>query len=75
MVSFIRSLRAMIRSSNAVAVITFPTSVLSPSFSKRWQHLADTLLSVRAIPGMLKCLYLVLYTLAASELKLEFNSL
>lgn len=50
MVSFIRSLRAMIRSSNAVAVITFPTSVLSPSFSKRWQHLADTLLSVRAIP-------------------------
>ncbi|XP_010926460.1 elongator complex protein 4 [Elaeis guineensis] len=50
MVSFVRSLRAMIRSSNAVAVITFPTSVLSPSFSKRWQHLADTLLSVRAIP-------------------------
>ncbi|KAJ0971657.1 hypothetical protein J5N97_019616 [Dioscorea zingiberensis] len=50
MVSFIRSLRAMVRSSNAVAVITCPTSVLPHSFSKRWQHLADTLLSVRAIP-------------------------
>lgn len=50
MVSFIRSLRAMIRSSNAVAVITFPSSLLPPSFSKRWQHLADTLLSVRAVP-------------------------
>nr|CAD1831802.1 unnamed protein product [Ananas comosus var. bracteatus] len=48
--SFIRSLRAKIRSSNAVAVITFPASVLSHSFSKRWQHMADTLLSVRAIP-------------------------
>ncbi|KAM0945942.1 putative elongator complex protein [Dioscorea sansibarensis] len=50
MVSFIRSLRAMVRSSNAVAMITCPTSVLPPSFCKRWQHLADTLLSVRAIP-------------------------
>ncbi|XP_039123099.1 elongator complex protein 4 [Dioscorea cayenensis subsp. rotundata] len=50
MVSFIRSLRAMVRSSNAVAVVTCPTSVLPPSFIKRWQHLADTLLSVRAIP-------------------------
>ncbi|ONK81796.1 uncharacterized protein A4U43_C01F32960 [Asparagus officinalis] len=50
MVSFIRSLRAMVRSSNAVAVITFPTSLLPPSFSKRWQHLADTLLSVGSIP-------------------------
>nr|CAD1831853.1 unnamed protein product [Ananas comosus var. bracteatus] len=48
--SFIRSLRAKIRSSNAVAMITFPASVLSRSFSKRWQHMADTLLSVRAIP-------------------------
>ncbi|XP_077252393.1 paxneb protein-like protein [Tasmannia lanceolata] len=50
MLSFIRSLKSMVRSSNAVAMITFPPSVLSPSFSKRWQHLADTLLSVRAIP-------------------------
>ncbi|KAF8377411.1 hypothetical protein HHK36_030788 [Tetracentron sinense] len=48
--SFIRSLKSMIQSSNAVAIITFPPSVLSPSFSKRWQHLADTLLSVKAIP-------------------------
>ncbi|GAB4830089.1 Elongator subunit elp4 [Ancistrocladus abbreviatus] len=50
MVSFLKSLKGMIRSSNAVAMITFPQSLLSPSFSKRWQHLADTLLSVRAIP-------------------------
>lgn len=50
MLSFIRSLKSMIRSSNAVAVITFPPSLLSPSFSKRWQHLSDTLISVRAIP-------------------------
>ncbi|XP_059624109.1 elongator complex protein 4 [Cornus florida] len=50
MVSFIRSLKSMVRSSNAVAFITFPPAVVSPSCSKRWQHLADTLLSVRAIP-------------------------
>lgn len=50
MLSFIRSLKGMLRSSNAVAIITFPPSLLSPSFSKRWQHLADTLLSVKAIP-------------------------
>jgi elongator complex protein 4 len=43
----------MLRSANAVAVITFPPSVLSPSFCKRWQHMADVLLSVRAIPGLL----------------------
>jgi elongator complex protein 4 len=50
MVSFIRSLKAMVRASNAVAVITFPNTVLSSSFCKRWQHLADTLLSIKAIP-------------------------
>ncbi|KAM7523841.1 hypothetical protein LguiA_013743 [Lonicera macranthoides] len=50
MLSLIRSLKSMVRSSNAVAVITFPSSVVSPSFSKRCQHLADTLLSVKAIP-------------------------
>ncbi|XP_057461668.1 elongator complex protein 4 [Actinidia eriantha] len=49
MLSFLRSLKNMVRSSNVVAVITFPPSLVSPSFSKRWQHLADTLLSVRAI--------------------------
>uniref|UniRef100_A0A0E0ACC1 Elongator complex protein 4 n=1 Tax=Oryza glumipatula TaxID=40148 RepID=A0A0E0ACC1_9ORYZ len=50
MVSFIRSLKAMVRASNAVAVITCPNTVLSSSFCKRWQHLADTLLSIKAIP-------------------------
>ncbi|XP_042486943.1 elongator complex protein 4 isoform X2 [Macadamia integrifolia] len=50
MISFIRCLKSMVRSSNAVALITFPPSLLSPSFAKRWQHMADTLLSVRAIP-------------------------
>ncbi|KAJ3679139.1 hypothetical protein LUZ60_017150 [Juncus effusus] len=48
--SFIKSLKANLRSSNSVALITFPNSILSNSISKRWQHLADTLLSVRAIP-------------------------
>lgn len=52
MLSFIRSLKRMVRSSNAVVFLTFPASLASPSFSKRWQHLADTLLSVKAIPGM-----------------------
>ncbi|KAM3215016.1 hypothetical protein ACQJBY_067147 [Aegilops geniculata] len=50
MVSFLRSLKAMVRSSNAVAIVTFPYTVLSDSFCKRWQHLADTLLSIKAIP-------------------------
>ncbi|MBA0702809.1 hypothetical protein Goari_022211 [Gossypium aridum] len=49
MLSFIRSLKSMVRSSNSVAIITFPPSLLSPSFCKRWQHMADTLLSVKAI--------------------------
>ncbi|KAK7386155.1 hypothetical protein VNO78_26178 [Psophocarpus tetragonolobus] len=50
MLSFIRSLKGMARSSNAVVVVTFPPSLISPSCSKRLQHMADTLLSVRAIP-------------------------
>ncbi|GAU20970.1 hypothetical protein TSUD_201190 [Trifolium subterraneum] len=50
MLSFIRSLKAMTRSSNAVVIVSFPPSLLSPSCSKRLQHMADTLLSVRAIP-------------------------
>ncbi|KAL4300034.1 hypothetical protein AHAS_Ahas17G0160500 [Arachis hypogaea] len=50
MLSFIRSLKGMARSSNVVVVVTFPPSLLSPSCSKRLQHMADTLLSVRAIP-------------------------
>ncbi|KAA3461610.1 elongator complex protein 4-like [Gossypium australe] len=49
MLSFIRSLKSMVRSSNSVAILTFPPSLLSPSFCKRWQHMADTLLSVKAI--------------------------
>ncbi|KAJ6720569.1 PAX6 NEIGHBOR PROTEIN PAXNEB [Salix viminalis] len=48
--SFIRSLKSMLRSANAVSIITFPPSLLSPSFCKRWQHMADVLLSVKAIP-------------------------
>ncbi|GAB2222659.1 hypothetical protein Drorol1_Dr00016779 [Drosera rotundifolia] len=50
MLSFIKYLRAMARSSNAVVMITFPRSLLSESFSKRWQHMADTSLSVKAMP-------------------------
>ncbi|CAL0305955.1 unnamed protein product [Lupinus luteus] len=50
MLSFIKSLKGMTRSSNAVVVVTFPPSLLSPSCSKRLQHMADTLLSVKAIP-------------------------
>ena len=53
MIQFIRSLKAMVRSSNSVAVITFPSTVLSNSFCRRWQHLADTLLSIKEIPGKL----------------------
>lgn len=48
--SFLRSLKGMVRSSNAVALVTFPSTLLSLSTSKRWQHMADTLLSVKAIP-------------------------
>ncbi|KAL3527576.1 hypothetical protein ACH5RR_012236 [Cinchona calisaya] len=50
MLSFIGSLKSLVMSSNAVAVITFPPSLVSPAVLKRWQHLADTLLSVRAVP-------------------------
>ncbi|PRQ48424.1 putative elongator complex protein [Rosa chinensis] len=50
MLSFLRSLKSMLRSSNAVVVVTFPPSLLSSSSSIRWQHMADTLLSVKAIP-------------------------
>ncbi|CAI0443680.1 unnamed protein product [Linum tenue] len=50
MLSFIRALKSTVRSANAVAIITFPSSLVSPSFCKRWQHLADCLVSVKAIP-------------------------
>lgn len=48
--SFIRFLKSMLSSSNCVAIVTFPPSLLSASLSKRLQHMADTLLSVKAIP-------------------------
>lgn len=48
--SFIRSLKSMLLSSNCVAIVTFPPSLLSASLSKRLQHIADILLSVKAIP-------------------------
>eukprot|EP00249_Psilotum_nudum_P019088 c27094_g1_i1 orf=485-1483(-) len=48
--NFIQFLKGMLRVSNAVAMITFPASLLSHSFSVRLQHMADILLSVEAIP-------------------------
>lgn len=63
MLSFVRSLKGMLRSSNAVAVVTFPPTLLSPSTSKRWQHMADTLLSVKALPGLSSFLTLAFYLL------------
>ena len=51
--SFLKSLRAALRVSNAVAMITCPTSLLTPFFCTRWQHLVDIVLSVKAIPGKL----------------------
>lgn len=50
MLSFLKSLRAALRVSNAVAMITCPSSLLTPFFCTRWQHLADIVLSVKAIP-------------------------
>lgn len=52
MLSFVRSLKSVVRLSNAVAVVTFPPSLVSTTFSIRLQHLADTLVSVKAIPGV-----------------------
>ncbi|CAN0841236.1 Elongator complex protein 4 [Linum grandiflorum] len=49
MLSFIRSMKSIVRSTNSVAMITFPSSLFSPSCCKRWQHLADCLVSVKAI--------------------------
>ncbi|KAL7135470.1 hypothetical protein ABFS83_11G098900 [Erythranthe nasuta] len=50
MLSFVRSLKSVLRLLNGVAVLTFPPSLVSETFSKRMQHLADTLVSVKAIP-------------------------
>ncbi|KAE8729835.1 Elongator complex protein 4 [Hibiscus syriacus] len=56
----IRSLKSMVQSLNSVAIITFPPSFLSPFLCKRWQHMADTLLSVKAIQDEDKKLALLL---------------
>ncbi|KAE8673542.1 hypothetical protein F3Y22_tig00111779pilonHSYRG00048 [Hibiscus syriacus] len=56
----IRSLKSMVQSSNSVAIITFSPSLLSPFFCKRWQHMADMLLSVKAIQDEDKKLALLL---------------
>ncbi|KAE8707206.1 Elongator complex protein 4 [Hibiscus syriacus] len=56
----IRSLKSMVQSSNLVAIITLPLSFLSPSFCKRWKHMEDTLLSVKAIQDEVKKLALLL---------------
>ncbi|KAL6559113.1 hypothetical protein OROHE_006482 [Orobanche hederae] len=50
MLSFVRCLKSVLRLSNAVAIITYPPSLVSITFSKRLQHLADTLVSVKSIP-------------------------
>lgn len=59
MLCFIRLLKSMLMVSNAVAIVTFPPSMLSPSSSTRLQHMADTLLSIKAIPGVFpwSCLF------------------
>ena len=51
MLRFLQSLKGLVRASNTVAMITFPASLLSSNFSVRWQHMADILLSVEAVPG------------------------
>lgn len=58
MLSFIRLLKSMLMVSNAVAIVTFPPSMLSPSSSTRLQHMADTLLSIKAIPGLSPLIFL-----------------
>eukprot|EP00250_Pteridium_aquilinum_P014905 c22274_g1_i1 orf=74-1207(+) len=49
LLGFLHSLKGLLRASNAVALITFPASLLTPSFSVRWQHMADILLSIESI--------------------------
>nr|XP_048335750.1 elongator complex protein 4-like [Ziziphus jujuba var. spinosa] len=52
--SFVRSLKGMVPSVNAVAVITFPPSLLSPSTSKRLQTSANFLLP--SVTRLLRCI-------------------
>ncbi|CAM6067671.1 unnamed protein product [Sphagnum tenellum] len=49
MLRFLQSLKSLLRVSNAVALITFPATLLTPSMAIRWQHLADILISVEAV--------------------------
>ncbi|XP_024534080.1 elongator complex protein 4 isoform X2 [Selaginella moellendorffii] len=51
-------LKALLLNANAVALVTLPASLLAASSSKRWQHLADILLSVKALPGKTPAPYL-----------------
>jgi hypothetical protein len=51
MLRFLQSLKSLLRVSNAVALITFPATLLKPSMAIRWQHLADILISVEAVLG------------------------
>ncbi|KAH7388130.1 hypothetical protein KP509_16G059200 [Ceratopteris richardii] len=49
LLNFLHFLRGMLRTSNAVAFISFPADLLKESFSIRWQHMADILLSVEPL--------------------------
>ncbi|XP_073392413.1 elongator complex protein 4 isoform X1 [Physcomitrium patens] len=48
LLAFLHSLKGIVRTSNSVAVITFPASLLRPTMAIRWQHFADILLSVES---------------------------
>ncbi|KAG6543307.1 hypothetical protein Mapa_015221 [Marchantia paleacea] len=49
MMGFLHRLKSTLRMARAVAFITFPAALLKPTFSSRWQHLTDILLSVEAV--------------------------
>ncbi|KAI5067203.1 hypothetical protein GOP47_0017731 [Adiantum capillus-veneris] len=49
LLNFLHALKGLLRTSNTIAFITFPPALLTPSFSVRWQHMADILLSIEAI--------------------------
>ncbi|KAL3677646.1 hypothetical protein R1sor_027594 [Riccia sorocarpa] len=49
MMAFLHQLKSTLRMARAVAFISFPPALLRPSFTARWQHLADILLSVEAV--------------------------
>lgn len=81
MLSFVRSLRSVVRLSSSVAVVTFSPSLVSTTFSVRLQHLADTLVSVKAIPGVycsfllfhVSCLHTMLMTKCNSQFMLQLD--